>query len=153
MKRKRKWWLWLTIAFVCMIVVFAVSELTGASIGSVFGWGILGILGLLAAASGLALAALFLIAPAAAIIRLLVRGLTSNREVRYITLGSLGFCAILVGWILTIRQVGWSFVVIMVGFALGCLTGVEYQEHSLSSSNQSARSLEQVPDEEDEEDI
>ena len=144
MERKRKWWLWLIIAFACMITAFALAELTGTSIGSVFGWGLFGVLGLVVLVLGLALTGLFIVVPSAAIIRWLVAAFISNREIRYITLGSLGFSSIMAGWILTTRQAGWSLIVVMVGFALGCLTGVEYEQHSLSSSNESARRLEQV---------
>ena len=147
MKRKRKWWVWLIIAFACMMIIFGIAELTGTSVVGIFGWGILGILGFLAVTLGLVLAAMFIVAPIAGIITMLLREFISNKEILYITLGSLGFCAILVGWILTIRQVGWSFLVIMVGFAFGCLAGVEYQKHSLSVSNESETGLEQVSDE------
>jgi len=147
MKRKRKWWFWLLIALSCVIVVFAIAELTGASVASILGWGALGVIGFVGLMLALMLAAVFLVAPAAGIIWWLLRVLISNKEIRFITLGSLGFCAVLVGWILTIRQAGWSLLVVMVGFALGCLTGVEYQQHSLSSANESARKLEQAPDE------
>jgi len=152
MKRRRKWWLWLIIAFACMMIVFGIAELTGASIISIFGWGILGILGFLAVTLASILALVFLVAPIAWVIRALLDEFISNKEILYITLGSLGFCAILVGWILTTRQVWWSALVIMGGFAFGCLAGVEYQQHSLSSSNEPERRLEQVPDEKERED-
>ena len=151
MKRRRKWWLWLIIAFACMMIVFGIAELIGASIISIFGWGILGILGFLAVTLASILALVFLVAPIAWLIRALLDEFISNKEILYITLGSLGFCAILVGWILTTRQVWWSALVIMGGFAFGCLAGVEYQQHSLSSSNEPERRLEQVPDEKERE--
>ena len=147
MKRRRKWWLWIIIAFACVMIVFGIAELAGASIISIFGWGILGILGFLAAALASILAFVFLVAPIAWVIRALLNEFISNKEILYTTLGSLGFCAILVGWILTTRQVWWSALVIMGGFAFGYLAGVEYQKHSLSVSNESETRLEQVPDE------
>lgn len=147
MKRKRKWWLWLIIAFACMMIIFGIAEITGTSVIGIFGWGILGILGFLAVTLASILALVFLVAPIAWVIRALLNEFISNKEILYTTLGSLGFCAILVGWILTTRQVWWSTLVIMGGFAFGCLAGVEYQKHSLSVSNESETRLEQVPDE------
>jgi len=147
MKRKRKWWIWLIIAFACMMIVFAIAELTSASITSILGWGILGVLGVLGVAAALIAGTIFVVAPIVMVIRALLGWFISNREILYITLGSLGFCAILVAWILTIRQVGWSLLVMMLGFALGCLAGVEYQQHSLSGSNEFETRLEQVPNE------
>jgi len=146
MKRKRKWWIWLLIALVCMIIVFVIAEITGASIISTFGWGILGVFGVLGVILALILS-VFVIAPIVMIIRLLLGYFISNKEILFVTLGSLGFCAILVGWILTIRQNGWSLLVMMVGFALGCVAGVEYQKHALSGSNESEGRLGQIPDE------
>ncbi|MEE9520796.1 MAG: hypothetical protein V3V43_03685, partial [Dehalococcoidales bacterium] len=64
------------------------------------------------------------------LLKLLLTIFVSNKEYLSITLGSLGVCAILVGWILTIRESGWSFLVIMVGFSMGCLAGIEYQRFS-----------------------
>ena len=150
MKRKRRWWLWLVLAFACMVIVITVVKLTGSSIPSVLGLGTLGVLGFLAAGLLLALATIFIIAPIVMLTRVLLADLISNKEIVYITLGGLGFSAILAGWILTIRQVEWSLLVIVGGFAFGCVAGVEYHEHSLSKSSESARILEQVPDEEDE---
>jgi len=147
MKKKRKWWIGLLIALACMIVVFVIAEITGASIISTFGWGILGVFGVLGVILALILSA-FVIAPIVMIIRLLLGYFISNKEILYITLGSLGFCAILVGWILTIKQNGWSLLVMMVGFALGCVAGVEYQKDLLSDSNKTEGRLEQIPDEE-----
>jgi len=144
MKRRRKWWLWIIIAFACVMIVFGIAELAGASIISIFGWGILGILGFLAAALASILAFVFLVAPIAWVIRALLDEFISNKEILYITLGSLGFCAILVGWILTTRQVWWSALVIMGGFAFGYLAGVEYQKHLLIDSNESAKGIEQI---------
>ena len=147
MKKKRKWWIGLLIALACMIVVFVIAEITGASIISTFGWGILGVFGVLGVILALILSA-FVIAPIVMIIRLLLGYFISNKEILYITLGSLGFCAILVGWILTIKQNGWSLLVMMVGFALGCVAGVEYQKHAVSGSNELERGIEQIPDKE-----
>lgn len=148
MKRRRKWWLWLLIALGCMIIVFVIAELTGASIISTFGWGILGILGFLAAILVSILALVFLVAPIAWVIRTLLDEFISNKEILYITLGSLGFCAILVGWILTTRQVWWSSLLIMGGFAFACLAGAEYQKHLLIDSNEPAKVIEQIHSEE-----
>jgi len=147
MKRKRKWWLWLIIALGCMIIVFVIAELTGASIISTFGWGVLGILGVVGVIAALVIGTVFFIFPITGVIWLLLRHLISNKEMLYVTLGSLGFCAILVGWILTARHSGWSLPVMIVGFVLGCFTGVEYQKHSLSGSNEFERGIGQIPDE------
>lgn len=62
------------------------------------------------------------------LVKFLLECYIENKEVLYITLGSLGFCAILIGWVLTIRESGWSFLVMMGGFSLGCLAGAEYQK-------------------------
>jgi len=148
MKRRRKWWLWLLIALACMTIVFAIAELAGASIVSIFGWGILGILGFLAATLVSILVSAFLVAPIVWVIRALLDEFISNKEVLYITLGSLGLCAILVGWILATRQVWWSGLVIMGGFAFGCLAGVEYQKHLLIDCNEYAEAIEQIRSEE-----
>jgi hypothetical protein len=145
MKKKRKWWLWIIIAFACVIITFGVAELTGASVASVFGWGILGILGFMAVTLGLMLVSIIIVVPIAGIIRALLTEFISNKEIVYIILGGLGFSAILVGWILTTRQVEWSVIVMMVGFALGCFAGVEYHKHSLSVSHESERVIEQIP--------
>ena len=147
MKRRRKWWLWPIIAFACVLIVFGIAELTGASIISSFGWGILGVLGFLAFTFVSILAAVFLVAPIAWVIKALLEEFISNKERLYITLGSLGFCTILVGWILTTKQVWWSSLVIMGGFAFGCFAGVEYQKHSLIGSNEFEREIGQMPDE------
>jgi hypothetical protein len=144
-KINRKWWLWVIIAFACVMIVFGIAELTGASIINIFGWGILGILGFLAATLVSILALVFLVTPITWVIRALLNEFISNKEILYITLGSLGFCAILVGWILTTRQVWWSALVIMGGFVFGCLAGVEYHKHSLSVSHESERVIEQIP--------
>jgi hypothetical protein len=147
-KINRKWWLWVIIAFACVMIVFGIAELTGASIINIFGWGILGILGFLAATLVSILALVFLVTPITWVIRALLNEFISNKEILYITLGSLGFCAILVGWILTTRQVWWSALVIMGGFAFGCLTGVEYQKHLLIDSNGYTKGIEQMHGEE-----
>lgn len=136
MKRKKKWWLWLTIAVGCMVIVFVIAELTGASVTSVFGWGVLGILSAVGIIAALIIGAVFIIFPITAVIWFILGHLISNKEILYVTLGSLGFCAILVGWVLTTRHSEWSLPVMMVGFVLGCFTGVEYQKHSLSTSNE-----------------
>ena len=146
MKRQRKRWLWAIIAFACVTITFGVAELTGASIITILGWGLLGILGFLAVVSLSVVAVVVIVLPIAFVIKALLDEFISNTEIRYTTLGSLGFCAILVGWILTTRQVWWSPLVIMEGFVLGCLAGVGYHEHSLRVSHESGRVLEQTPD-------
>ena len=127
---KRRWWLWLLLAFACLTVIFGISELTGISIGSIFGWGTLGVLGVVAivvALTILAGLAYFI----AGILRLLFQIFISNTEKLSITLGILGFCAILVGYILTAtREFGWSIFIVMVGFFIGFLAGEEYQRFS-----------------------
>ena len=148
MKRRRKWWLWLLIALACMIIAFAIAELTGASIIGTFGWGILGILGAVGIMAALVIGAVFFIVPVTGGIWLLLRHLISNREILYVTLGGLGLCAILVGWILTARHSGWSLPVMMIGFGLGCFTGVEYQKHLSIDSNEYAKEIEQIHSEE-----
>lgn len=145
MKRKRKWLLWLIIALGCMIIVFVTAELTGASITSILGLGILGILGAIGVIAVLVVGTVFLILPITGGIWYLLAHIISNREILYITLGSLGFCAILTGWILTVRQSSWSLLVMMVGFGLGCFAGAEYQKYSLSVSHESERVIEQIP--------
>ena len=125
MKGKRKWWLWLVIALACMIIVFAIAELTGASIISVFGWGALGAIGIFA---------LILLAGIAFIIpfffRVLLRAFVSNHERLSLILGGLGLCAIVIGWVGTGLEARWSLFLIMSGFSMGCLAGAEYQEYS-----------------------
>lgn len=148
MKRKRKWWLWAIIAFACVLVVFGIAELTGASIVSSFGWGILGVTGFLVFTFVSILAAVFLVAPIAWVTKALLGEFISNRERLYVTLGSLGFVTILVGWILTTKQVWWSSLVIIGGFAFGCFAGVEYQKHLLIDSNEYAKGLERIHSEE-----
>jgi len=124
MKRKRKWWLWLIIALGCMIIVFIIAELTGASITSILGWGAFGAIGIFV---------VILLAGAAFVIpflfRALLKGFVSNREKMSIILGSLGLCAIVVGWIATSMEASWSLFLIMSGFSMGCLAGAEYQEY------------------------
>ena len=127
---KRRWWLWLLLALACSLIIFAVSELTGLSIAGIFGWGALGVLGIFGVLAALMLSAVFVVLPIVVLVKFLLECFISNREILYITLGSVGFCAILVGWILTIRESGWSFLVIMVGFSMGCLAGIEYQRFS-----------------------
>ena len=87
---KRRWWLWLLLALACLVVVFGVSELTGISIGSIFGWGTLGVLGVvvLIISSTILAGFAFLIA---CILKLLLGSFISNRENVSITLGILGF--------------------------------------------------------------
>ncbi len=148
MKRKRRWWIGLIIAFACIMIVLAVAELTGTSIAGILGWGALGIAGVVGFVLALGLLAVFLVLPITGIIWWLVKGLTSNKEVVYITLGSLGLCAIVAGWVLAIQQSQWSLPVMLVGFGLGCFAGLEYQKDALSRSNESTRRLEQVSDEE-----
>ena len=126
---KRRWWLWLLLALVCSMIVFGISELIGVSIGSILGWGTLGVLGVVGLIVGITLLAglTFLIG---GLIRLLLECFISNREMLSITLGILGFCAILVGYILTATEFEWSLFIIMVGFFIGFLAGEEYQRFS-----------------------
>ena len=124
MKRKRKWWLWLIIALGCMIIVFIIAELTGASITSILGWGAFGAIGIFV---------VILLAGAAFVIpflfRALLRDFVSNHERLSVILGGLGLCAIVAGWIATSMEASWSLFLIMSGFSMGCLAGAEYQEY------------------------
>jgi len=142
MKRKRKWWLWLIIAFACMIVAFAIAELTGNSLISIFGWGALGVVGVFA---------FVLLAGVSFILPLLFRALLemfiSNREKLSIIFGSIGVCAIVIGWIATKQGHDWSLFLVMSGFSMGCLAGAEYQKHEFRSSNEPEGRLGQIPDE------
>ena len=124
---KRRWWLWLLLAWACLMVVFGVSELAGVSILSIFGWGALGALGVLAFIIIFTMFAAFFALPIAWLLKLLLENFISNRQKLSITLGSLGFCAVLVGYILTVREFEWSLFVVTVGFLMGCLAGAEYQ--------------------------
>jgi len=145
---KRKWWLWLLLASACLIIVFAISELTGISIGGIFGWGTLSVLGIVGLIAGLAILAglTFFIA---GLLRLLLEIFISNREHLSLILGILGFCAILVGWILTSIKLEWSIFIVTIGFFMGCLAGVEYQGHKLEREKLEYE-LEQVPDKKEE---
>ncbi len=127
---KRRWWLWLLIALACSVIVFVVSELIGISIVRILGWGVLGAFGVLSVIFTIIITTFFTFC-IGGLIRFLLECFISNKEILSITLGSLGVCAILVGWILTIRESGWSFLVIMVGFFMGCFAGAEYQGHKL----------------------
>ena len=124
MKRKRKWWLWLIIAFACVMIAVAIAELTGASIIGVFGWGALGVIGvfvfILLAGISFALPLLF---------RALLETVISDREKLSIIFGSIGVCAIVVGWITTRLEYDWSLFLMMSGFSMGCLAGAEYQKY------------------------
>ena len=124
MKRKRKWWLWLLIALGCLLIIFIVSKLIGVSLLHILGWGALGVVGVFA---------VILLAGGAFVIpfifRALLKGFVSNREKMSIILGSLGLCAIVVGWIATSMEASWSLFLIMSGFSMGCLAGAEYQEY------------------------
>ena len=124
MKRKRKWWLWLIITFACVMIAFAIAELTGASIIGVFGWGALGVIGVFVF---LLLAGMSFILPM--LFRALFETVVSNREKLSIILGSIGACAILAGWITTRLEYDWSLFLILSGFSMGCLAGAEYQKH------------------------
>ena len=125
MKRKRKWWLWFLIALGCLLIIFIVSKLMGVSLFNILGWGALGVVGVFA---------VILLAGGAFVIpfifRALLKGFVSNREKMSIILGSLGLCAIVVGWIATSMEASWSLFLIMSGFSMGCLAGAEYQEYS-----------------------
>ena len=124
MKRKRKWWFWVIIALGCLLIIFIVSKLIGVSLFHILGWGALGVMGVFA---------VILLAGGAFVIpfifRALFKGFVSNREKMSIILGSLGLCAIVVGWIATSMEANWSLFLIMSGFSLGCLAGAEYQEY------------------------
>ena len=123
---KRKLWLWILIALACSAIVSVVSWLTDVSIASIFGWGISGILFVVFI---IVVGGLFIF-PIAYIFKFLLESLIANREMLYITLGSLGLCAILVGLILFTRGwYEWSFPVIIVGYSLGCLAGAEFQKN------------------------
>lgn len=145
MKRKRNWWVWPTIIFGCMLIILGIAELTGTSIASVFGWGMLGMLGAVGIILTLAVGAVFFIIPITGGIWYLLAHLISNREILYVTLGSLGLCAILVGWILTVRQSGWSLPVMIVGFGLGCFAGAEYQKGISVGSSGFQEVIEEIP--------
>jgi len=124
MKIKRKWWLWIIIAFACAMIAFAIAELTGASIIGVFGWGALGVIGVFAF---ILLAGMSFILPM--IFRALLETVVSNREKLSIIFGSIGACAILAGWITSRLEYSWSLFLILSGFSMGCLAGAEYQKH------------------------
>lgn len=127
---KRKWWLWLLLASACSMVIFGISELTGISLGGIFGLGIGSVLLVVALIIGIPFALTMTFGFAyivAQIFRLLLSSFISNREMPYITFGILGLCTILVGFILTATKSDWSLFVIMVGFFMGCLAGAEYQ--------------------------
>ena len=124
MKRNRKWWLWLLIALGCLLIIFVVSKLMGVSLFHILGWGALGAVGVFVVilSAGMAFVLPF-------IFRALLKGFVSNREKMSIILGSLGLCAIVVGWIATRMEASWSLFLIMSGFSMGCLAGAEYQEY------------------------
>lgn len=124
MKRKRKWWLWPLGALSCLSIIFAVSKLMGIPLSSIVGWGTLGVIGVFAI---ILFALLAFVIPV--LLRALFREFVSNRERMSIILGSLGLCAIVVGWMGTILEARWSLFVVMSGFSMGCLAGAEYQEH------------------------
>jgi len=123
---KRRWWLWLLLAIACITILVAVSELTGISLVSLIGLGILGPLGIVLLILSLIMVVFFALA-GAWLVKVLLESFISNREKLSITLGTLGFCAILVGYILTVREFEWSLFVVTVGFLMGCLAGAEYQ--------------------------
>jgi hypothetical protein len=130
MKRKRKWWLWLVIALACMVAVFAIAELTGASVTSILGWGALGAIGVVAVVllAGVAFVIPFLL-------RALLKAFVSNHERLSLILGGLGLSAIVIGWVGTGLEARWSLFLIMSGFSMGCLAGAEYQEYSALREN------------------
>jgi len=125
MKRKRKWWLWLLVALACVIIVFVIAELTGASVTSIFGWGALGAIGVFAV---ILLAGIAFVIPF--LFRALLREFVSNHERLSLILGGLGLSAIVIGWVGTGLEARWSLFLIMSGFSMGCLAGAEYQEYS-----------------------
>jgi len=121
---KRKWWLWILIAVACLVVTFVVSELVGVSMAVILGGGVLGILGVLA----IILFTVLFAFPIGWIVKVLFASVIPNSEILPVVLGSVGLCAILVGSILAIRGIEWSFFVIVVGFTTGCFAGAEYQK-------------------------
>ena len=124
MKRKRKWWFWFLIALGCLLIIFIVSKLIGVSLLHILGLGALGVVGVFAV---ILLAGGSFVIPF--IFKALLKGFVSNREKMSIILGSLGLCAIVVGWIATSMEASWSLFLIMSGFSMGCLAGAEYQEY------------------------
>ncbi len=123
---KRRWWLWILLPIACLIIVFGVSELTGASEVSIFGWAILGAFGIMTTIFYALFLALFG-AAGALLVKVLLGIFISNGENLSITLGILGFCAILVGYILTLGQFAWSLFIVIAGFFMGCFAGAEHQ--------------------------
>ena len=121
---KKRWWLWLLIALGCLSIIFIVSRLMGVSLFHIAGWGVLGVIGVVAV---ILLAGIAFVIPF--IFRALLKGFVSNREKMSIILGSLGLCAIVVGWVATRLEASWSLFLIMSGFSMGCLAGAEYQEY------------------------
>ena len=121
---KKRWWLWLLIALGCLSIIFIVSRLMGVSLFHIVGWGVLGVIGAFAV---ILLAVIAFVIPL--ILRALFKEFVSNRERMSIILGSLGLCAIIVGWMGTILEARWSLFLIMSGFSMGCLAGAEYQEY------------------------
>ncbi|MFC1945289.1 hypothetical protein ACFLWF_00880 [Chloroflexota bacterium] len=131
---KRRWWLWLILATACFMVTFSISEITGISTGNIIGWGTLGILGKVALVFGLVFG--FAIAAGIAyiiahLLKLLLKKFVSHGEKLSTILGVLGFCIILVGYVLTNVEnnwSNWSLFIMIIGFFTGCLAGVVYQE-------------------------
>ncbi|MFC2032113.1 hypothetical protein ACFLUS_01895 [Chloroflexota bacterium] len=128
---KRRWWLWLLLAPACLMAVFGISEITGISTGNIIGWGTLSILGKIALGLGLVFG--FAIAVgiayiAAYLLKLLLTKFVSHGENLSTILGVIGFCIILVGYVLTNVENNWSLFIMIIGFFTGCLAGVKYQE-------------------------
>ena len=126
---KRRWWLWLLLAIGCIIVLVGLSELTSIPLVGLIGLGILGPLGIVLLILSLIMVVFFAVA-GAWLVKVLLETFISNGEKLSITLGSLGFCAILAGYILTISQFTWSLFIVIVGFLMGCFAGAEHQRFS-----------------------
>ena len=123
---KRRWWIWTLLALASFVVVFGVSELAGISIGSILGWGTLGVLGVFLYSVLLVFLALFAFLIAYTF-KLLLKRFISNEANRYFTLGILGFCIVLAGYFLTIAEFKGSILIVAAGFFMGFLSGLEYQ--------------------------
>jgi len=122
--KRRKWWFWLLIALACLVLLFVIAELIGASVPSVLGWGALGVVGFIAA---MFFAGVSFILPF--LFRILLVDVIRNQEIRSIVMGVMGACAIFAAWMPTGLGEGWSLFLMMSGFSLGCLAGAEYQKY------------------------
>lgn len=111
----------------CMIILFGISELTGISLTKIFGIGILGPLGL-GLLFLLLLFGTYCAFAVALLIKVLLETFISNRNKLTITLGIIGLCVILAGYLLAIKNIGWSLFAVIVGFSVGCIAGAEYQK-------------------------